>query len=105
MQEATGAVAKTENSPDDAIKREIERTNAKMRHFRGVAAGVLSDAFILWEEIWEVCKDPRTCEDILEGVEEPQARLPACGWPELRKKLDLLRHYIDYTKRLCDGSF
>jgi hypothetical protein len=105
MQEKTSAVARTESSPDENAQREIERTNAKMRHFRGVAAGVLNDAFLLWEEIWEVCKDPRTCEEILEGLEEPADRLPACGWPEFRKKMDLLRHYIDYTKRLCDGSF
>jgi hypothetical protein len=105
MQERNGALARAETDPDGEIKREIERTNAKLRHFRGVAAGVLNDAFILWEEIWAVCQDPRTCEEILDGVEEPPRQLPACGWPEFRKKLDLLRHYIDYTKRLCDGSF
>jgi hypothetical protein len=105
MQGGFKATARAESNRDEHIKREIERTNAKLRHFRGVAAGVLNDAFVLWEEIWGVCGDPRTCEEILEGVEEPAGQIPTCGWPEFRKKLDLLRHYIDYTKRLCEGSF
>ena len=83
---------------------DIERFNARLRHFRGVAASVLNDAQAVWEEIWEVCRDPRTCEEILEGIEEADGTMPACGWPELREKLHLLGHYIDYTKRLCDGS-
>ncbi len=89
---------------DDHPRRDIERFNARVRHFRGVAASVLNDAQAVWEEIWDNCRDPRTCEEILEGSEEAAGPMPACGWPELREKLHLLGHYIDYTKRLCDGS-
>lgn len=105
MQKASEAKARAEIGRDEDIKRDIDRANARLRHFRGVAASVLNDASTLWEETWEVCQDPRTCEEILEGIEEPAGQIPTCGWPEFRKKLDLLRHYIDYTKRLCEGSF
>jgi len=77
---------------DDHPRRDIERFNARLRHFRGVAAGVLIDAEKVWEEICCACQDPRTCEEILEGV------------PEFMEKLHLLGHYIYYTRRLCDGS-
>ena len=60
---------------------DIERFNARLRHFRGVAASVLTDAQMVWEEIWEACRDPRSCEEILEGVENAGGALPACGWP------------------------
>jgi len=89
---------------DGEIKREIERTNAKLRHFRGVAVNVMNEAFRVWKQIWETCQDPRTCDEILDGLDGPSEQIPACGWPEFREKLHLLGHYIDYTRRLCEGS-
>ena len=97
------SAAKSEITPEEQIRREVERTNARMRHFRGVAASVMNDALKLWEEIWETCQDPRTCEEIIEGKIEPAGKAPVCGWPEFMEKLNLLRHYIDYAKRLCEG--
>jgi hypothetical protein len=99
------AEAKAENSGGGHHRRgEIDRANARIRHFRGVAAGVLIDAEKVWEEVCHACQDPRTCEEILEGIEDPTERAPSCGWPEFMEKLHLLGHYIHYTRRLCDGS-
>jgi hypothetical protein len=95
---------KPESIHDEHIRREIERTNARMRHFRGVSASVMNDALKLWQEIWEACQDPRTEIEIIEGASERKGPIPACGWQEFREKLHLLGHYIDYTKRLCEGS-
>jgi len=86
------------------LKKEIERANAMLRHFRGVAVSVLNDAQTTLGEICEVCADPRTCEQILEGVEAPEANLPRCGWAEFREKLHLLSHYLDYARRLLEAS-
>ncbi len=101
-----GAQAKTrpEGGYDEHLRRDVDRFNARLRHFRGVAASVLNDAQEVWEEICEASRDPRTCEEILEGVGEPTGMMPVCGWPEFREKLHLLGHYIQYTKKLCDGS-
>lgn len=99
------ALKTDESSPlQIEIKKEIERTNAKLRHYRGVAVSVLNDALKVWLQIWEDCQDPRTCEEIIEGMDEPQTCLPLCGWQEFRERLHLLGNYIDYTKRLCEGS-
>lgn len=83
---------------------EIERTNAKLRHFRGIAASVMNDALKVWQQIWECCQDSRTCYEILDGIDEPGDQIPSCGWPELRERLFLLKHYIEYAQKLCEGS-
>ena len=85
-------------------KRQVDRFNARMRHFQGVAASVMEEARKLWEEIWEELQDPRTPEEIIDGVPLSDSALPACGWPEFMEKLHLLGHYLNYTRRLCDGS-
>lgn len=95
---------KSNIASEDHPRRDIERFNARLRHFRGVAASVLNDAEKVWEEIWEACRDSRSCEEIIEGIEEADGAIPVCGWSELREKLHLLGHYIRYTRRLCDGS-
>jgi hypothetical protein len=96
---------RSKSNDDIRIKQEIDRTNARLRHFRGIAASVMFDAFNLWQEIWESCQDSRSCIEIIEGLDaEPTGQAPACGWPELMEKLHLLGHYLDYAKRLCDGT-
>lgn len=94
----------TAGSREEHTRRELERANAQMRHFRAVAASLVNEALKVWAEIWRVCEDRRTPDEILNGKTEPEDGIPACGWDELRQKLYLLRHYLDYSKRLCDGS-
>ncbi len=96
------AEAKTELNQE--TRRQVDRFNARMRHFQGVAASVMDEAQNLMEEIWEQLSDPRTPEEIIDGVPLSDDALPVCGWPEFMEKLHLLRHYLDYTRRLCDGS-
>jgi hypothetical protein len=97
--EETSAAAKdyTEN-----IKKDVDRANARMRHFRAVAASLLDEALKVWAEIWQTCQDTRTPDEIIDGASEPA--FPACDRRKLMENLSLLRHYLDYTKRLCDGS-
>lgn len=97
-------VSDSKNTHKKHIKREIERTNAKLRHFRGVAANVMNDALKIWQQMWDNCQDTRTCEEIIEDDCEPSDQIPMCGWQEFREKLHLLGHYLDYTQRLCEGS-
>jgi len=83
---------------------EIERINARLRHFRGVAAVVMHDALETLRDIWDSCQDPRSWQEILDGVPEPEARTPVGGWAAFHEKLQLLGTYLDYAKRLCEGS-
>lgn len=90
--------------PKEDARREILVVNARLRHFRGIAANVLKDAFRLWGEIGDALQDPRSCEEILEGGEwhEPLSFLDQTS--ELREKFHLLGIHIDYARRLCEGS-
>jgi hypothetical protein len=89
---------------DEDARRELDRFNARMRHFQGVAAGVMEEAQKLWLEIWEELQEPRTPEEIIDGAPVPEGFPPGGGRPEFMEKLYLLGYYIDYTRRLCDGS-
>ncbi len=92
------------SSHDEHLRKEMERVNAQMRHFMGISATIINKALEIWMEISRACNDVRSVEQILEGDEQPASRLPLHGWDDLRRKLDLLGHYLDYTRRLCDGS-
>ncbi|MDD3581914.1 MAG: hypothetical protein PHW74_12945 [Desulfobacca sp.] len=89
---------------DDIAWQEIELTNARLRHFRGVAAGVMNDALQMWREIWEACQDPRSWEEILDDSPAAASQIPVGGWAAFYEKLHFLGTYIDYAKRLCEGS-
>ncbi|MDY0041944.1 MAG: hypothetical protein RBS57_16650 [Desulforhabdus sp.] len=88
----------------DFAQGEVERVNAKLRHFRGVAASVMEDAFDLWQEIWLDLQDKRCCEEILLGGEGEARGSRELLSAELLEKLHLLGIRIDYARRLCDGS-
>lgn len=91
--------------PENQIARaELNRINARLRHFRGIAACVMHEALNTLQEIWDSCQDPRSCHEILDGVPEPVARTPVGGWNEFFEKLHLLGIYLDYAQRLCEGS-
>jgi len=84
--------------------KEIDRFNARMRHLHGVAASLLEDAEKVFAEVWEACQDPRTPEEIIDGVEPAEVGVPSCGWPEFLEKVHLLGHYLDHARRLLEGS-
>lgn len=94
----------TATALDEDARRELDRVNARMRHFQGVAASVMEEAQKLWLELWEELQDPRTPEEIIDGAPVSEGFPPVGGRPEFMEKLYLLGHYIDYTRRLCDGS-
>ncbi|AEB10257.1 hypothetical protein [Desulfobacca acetoxidans] len=104
MERSLKDASRTCRTDDEIAQEEIARTNARLRHFRGIAVTVMHDALEILEEIWDSCQDPRSWKEILDGVPEPAARTPTGGWPEFYERLHLLRAYIDYAKRLCEGS-
>ncbi len=98
------STAESGSGLDREARIHLDRFNARMRHFQGVAASVMEQAIQVWEDLLKELEDPRTPEEIIDGVPLSDGALPACGWPEFMEKLHLLGHYIDYTRRLCDGS-
>lgn len=91
-------------SQEEATSREIERVNARLRHFRGIAAGVMKDAVEIWRQIWELLQDQRSCEEILDGHGPAEGCPPPEDKSLLLEKLHLLGIYLEYARKLCDGS-
>lgn len=103
-QPEAGLVYLSQSRHVDRNELEIRRANARLRHFRGVAAGVMAEAQKLWREIWDDLQDPRTPDEILEGKACPCERLAGGDGSLLLEKLHLLGIQIDYARRLCEGS-
>lgn len=73
----------------------------KLRMFRSVASGLLTEAQGTWAEIWDelmgtVTNGAMVLPDAAQG--------PKCGWGEFLEKLWLLKHYLDYTKKFVEGK-
>ena len=100
-----GLACPSSGRPTDSGELEIRRANARLRHFRGVAAGVMGEAQKLWREIWEDLQDNRSPDEILEDAPSSSERLPGGGdRSALLDKLHLLGIQIDYARRLCEGA-
>ena len=74
-----------------------------LKNFRYVTASVNGDALRAWAELWKELEPIATSS----GQVLPDAKpgfTPSCGWPEFLEKFWLLKHYLDYTHRLCQET-
>lgn len=71
-----------------------------LKNFRYVVGSVNDDALKVWADLWkefQACMTPA-------GMVLPEMQdgfRPSCGWAEFLEKFWLLKHYLDYTHRLC----
>jgi len=79
------------------------RAEKQLRHFRNVSNSLLQDALDTWGELWDQFQGSVT-NGVMIVPEQEKSFEPECGWPEFLEKMWLLRHYVDQTKRLCDGK-
>jgi hypothetical protein len=85
----SGLPAMSASTPERALK-----------NFRYVVGAVNDDALRTWAEL---------CNELQQGVtpgglvlpEMSKGFTPPCGWPEFLEKFWLLKHYLDYTRRVC----
>ncbi|GAB4349963.1 MAG: hypothetical protein Kow0099_33290 [Candidatus Abyssubacteria bacterium] len=75
----------------------------KARHLRNVTASVAQDALDAWGDIWDQFQDSVT-HGCLVMPEAERGFKPQCGWPEFLEKMWLLKHHLDYIKRLSEGK-
>ena len=88
---------------EDRREYRIPAAEEQMRHFRNIVGVVCTDALKVWEELWKELQGSVT-DAYLILPEAERGFKPKCGWPEFLEKIWLLRHYVDYTKRLSEGS-
>jgi hypothetical protein len=75
----------------------------KLRHFRNVTGSVLLDALDTWADIWNELQCAVT-HGVLVSAEIKDGFTPSCGWPEFLERMWVLRHNLDYARRLCEGK-
>lgn len=69
-----------------------------LKDFKNVTNRLIEDALAVWADLWAE----------LEGRGEPDGATreadgqfePSCGWTEYLEKMWVLKHYLDFAKRL-----
>ncbi len=70
----------------------------ELQDFKNVTNNLVQDALTVWADLWAE----------LEGRVEPDGATygtnnklePSCGWTEFLEKMWVLKHYLDFVKRL-----
>jgi hypothetical protein len=71
----------------------------ELPHFRNVVGSVMQDALKVWAELWAQLEG-RVVSSVAVLPEAKKGFEPSCGWPELLEKMCVIRHYLDFTRRL-----
>jgi len=90
------------NSREEHIYR-VPQPEDKLRHFRNVTGSVLQNALDTWGDLWNELQGTVTY-GLLVTPEAEQGFKPKGGWPEFLEKMWLLKHYLEYAKRYCEGK-
>ncbi|OHB77537.1 MAG: hypothetical protein A2Z25_15680 [Planctomycetes bacterium RBG_16_55_9] len=84
--EGNGQVAAQRSSP-----------SAELQDFKNVTNNLVQDALTIWADLWAE----------LESRAEPDGESlkasgfePSCGWTGFLEKMWVLKHYLDFVKRL-----
>jgi hypothetical protein len=93
----------TNSGEDEQHTYKVVLPEEMLRHFRTVTGSVLKDALNTWGDIWNEFQGSVT-DGVMISPEAEKGFNPRCGWPEFLEKMWLLKHYLDYTKRFCDGK-
>jgi hypothetical protein len=70
----------------------------ELQDFKNVTNNLVQDALTVWADLWAE----------LEGQVDPDGQTsnkdnpfePTCGWNEYLEKMWVLKHYLDFVKRL-----
>lgn len=70
----------------------------ELQEFKNVTNNLVQDALTVWADLWAE----------LEGQVEPDGQTcikdetfePSCGWNQYLEKMWVLKHYLDFVKRL-----
>jgi hypothetical protein len=71
----------------------------ELRDFKNVIHNLMQDALTVWADAWAEL-DGRLPSDGKGPVASNQRLEPSCGWSEYFEKMWVLRHYLDFTRKL-----
>jgi hypothetical protein len=74
-------------------------SETELRDFKNVIHNLMHDALTVWADAWAEL-DGRLPSGGKNPVESNERLEPSCGWSEYFEKMWVLRHYLDFTKKL-----
>lgn len=93
----SGTPKKVNDGNDDGqLASERPSSATELQDFKNVTNNLVQDALSVWANLWAE----------LEGQVEPDGQKtqdkfePSCGWNEFLEKMWVLKHYLDFVKRL-----
>lgn len=79
---------------------DAQPSDRAMKNFRYVVSSVNDEALKAWADLWEEFKNGVTPAGVVLPQME-QGFQPSKGWGEFLENFWLLKHYLDYTQRIC----
>ena len=70
----------------------------ELQDFKNVTNNLVQDALTVWADLWAEL-DSRVEPDRLD-LKAKNNFEPSCGWNEYLEKMWVLKHYLDFVKRL-----
>ena len=96
-------INKSEQTESETLKSGVDQSKEgsamDLQEFKNVTNQVMQDALHVWAQLWGELEDRVPSE----GRELPsvgEKDMPSCEWSEFIEKMWLLRHYLDFAKRL-----
>ena len=74
-------------------------SSGELRDFKNVTNNLMQDALNVWAELWAELEG-RAASGAMVKPESEDKFEPSCGWTPFLEKMWVLRHYLDFTKRL-----
>jgi hypothetical protein len=65
--------------------------------FKNVTNSLVQDALTVWADLWAELEGRVESEEPSQRTKEFE---PSCGWDEYLEKMWVLKHYLDFVKRL-----
>lgn len=86
------------NDGDGQLVSHRPLPTTELEDFKNVTNNLIQDALTVWADLWAE----------MEGRVEPDSTghrtnnkfEPSCGWTEYLEKMWVLKHYLDFVKRL-----
>ncbi|MBN2374776.1 MAG: hypothetical protein JXD22_00125 [Sedimentisphaerales bacterium] len=71
----------------------------ELQEFKKITNQVMQDALVVWAQLWGELESrvPSEGKELSRANEKGE---PSCEWSDFIEKMWLLRHYLDFTKRL-----
>lgn len=73
-------------------------STSELEDFKNVTNNLVQDALTVWADLWAELEG--RVEPDGDGSSNKNKFEPSCGWKEYLEKMWVLKHYLDFVKRL-----